>query len=262
MFSRFLRYATTLVLCTALLTAVEVFAQQTPAGAPATGQAPSGGTGQVAPGGTGAAPSSGPRQGIILYQPPKLGAPGARIGGGTRAPGTKLPTVLALVPDHLGLTTEKQPTLYWFLSEPTTSPIEFTLNDEKSGKTILQLKLGAQDRSGIHGVSLSQHGVSLAPQKEYRWFVTIDVDPNNPSRNVFSGGSIMYVESNGNLKERLRRSSKTEIPAVYAQEGIWYDAFETLSRLIQENPGDRRLREQRAGLLEQVGLTEAAIKEK
>jgi Flp pilus assembly protein TadD len=47
-------------------------------------------------------------------------------------------------------------------------------------------------------------------------------------------------------------------PALYAESGIWYDAIDDLSRLISAEPDNRRLREQRAALLEQVGLREAA----
>ena len=47
-------------------------------------------------------------------------------------------------------------------------------------------------------------------------------------------------------------------PALYAGAGIWYDAIDELSRLIAAQPENRELRIQRAALLEQVGLTEAA----
>jgi len=49
-----------------------------------------------------------------------------------------------------------------------------------------------------------------------------------------------------------------ETPAIYAAQGFWYDAIAALSQLIDSNPGDKTLREQRADLLEQVRLTAAA----
>ncbi|MEO8326531.1 MAG: hypothetical protein ABI618_11810, partial [Nitrospirota bacterium] len=48
-----------------------------------------------------------------LYQPPPRGAPGGRVGGGTRGPSSDLPLMWALVPDHVGLSAEVQPRLVW-----------------------------------------------------------------------------------------------------------------------------------------------------
>jgi hypothetical protein len=45
---------------------------------------------------------------------------------------------------------------------------------------------------------------------------------------------------------------------VYAQHGVWYDAIAALSSQIDATPEDPTLREQRAALLDQVGLSEVA----
>ena len=57
------------------------------------------------------------------YQPHTGRSPKARIEGGSRGRDTHDPHVIPLVPDHVGLTTNHQPVLYWYLSKPTTSPI-------------------------------------------------------------------------------------------------------------------------------------------
>src|SRR5271168_697816 len=50
------------------------------------------------------------------YVPPMRGAPGGRTGGGSRGiKGSDL-TIAVLAPDHVGLTAEDQPTLYWYAS--------------------------------------------------------------------------------------------------------------------------------------------------
>ncbi|MBI3988964.1 MAG: DUF928 domain-containing protein [candidate division NC10 bacterium] len=63
-----------------------------------------------------------------VYKPPVRGAPGGRVGGGTRG-GDKSPMlyVLALAPDHTGLTVQEQPALFWYLSGETTYPVEVTI---------------------------------------------------------------------------------------------------------------------------------------
>ena len=60
------------------------------------------------------------------------------------------------------------------------------------------------------------------------------------------------------LATQLSRANPRALPFLYAQEGFWYDAIGTLSEQIDADPADRHLREQRAALLEQVGLNTAA----
>ena len=45
---------------------------------------------------------------------------------------------------------------------------------------------------------------------------------------------------------------------LYAEAGLWYDALSSLSDLIEATPDNPGLRQQRAALLKQVGLTDAA----
>jgi len=52
------------------------------------------------------------------YQPPLRGAPGGRVGGGTRGTGRETFVLSVLAPDHTGLTVSEQPALYWFISNP------------------------------------------------------------------------------------------------------------------------------------------------
>src|SRR5437867_13335867 len=49
-----------------------------------------------------------------VYKPPLRGAPGGRVGGGTRGTQERDIFVLSvLAPDHTGLTTREQPSLFW-----------------------------------------------------------------------------------------------------------------------------------------------------
>ena len=75
----------------------------------------------------------------IVYKPPMRGAPAGsgRIGAAVRGEGEDNPILVALAPDHVGMTSQKQPVLYWYISRPTKSRIEFTLNDEGHGKTVI-----------------------------------------------------------------------------------------------------------------------------
>src|SRR5215510_1520366 len=65
---------------------------------------------------------------VPTYATPPSDFPAHRIGAGMRGMGG-FSTIQILAPDHLGYTFSDQPTLFWYLSEPTTTRIEFTLRD-------------------------------------------------------------------------------------------------------------------------------------
>src|SRR5437899_2800630 len=71
---------------------------------------------------------------VPIYKPPLRGAPGGRVGGGTRGAPDRSVVLSVLTPDHSGLTTQEQPSLYWYLSQPTTYPIELTINEGEVAK--------------------------------------------------------------------------------------------------------------------------------
>jgi len=73
-----------------------------------------------------------------VYTPPQRGAPSRRVGGSSRGAGDALPAVMILAPDHVGLTTSESPSLYWYLSKPTTVRVEVTLVDEKGETPLIE----------------------------------------------------------------------------------------------------------------------------
>src|SRR5688500_14153006 len=77
-----------------------------------------------------------------IYKPPRVGTPAGRVGGGTRGLGV-LPTLYVLAPNHVGLTTQAQPSLYWYLSQSTTTPIELTVIDAQGVSPLLETRLQA-----------------------------------------------------------------------------------------------------------------------
>ena len=64
---------------------------------------------------------------LPIYTPRDKVTPRARVGGGLRGTEGTDPEIVALVPDHVGLTVKQAPSLNWFLSKPTSLPIRFTL---------------------------------------------------------------------------------------------------------------------------------------
>ena len=91
---------------------------------------------------------------IPLYTPPKKLTPRARVGGGLRGTDGNDPVLVALVPDHVGLTVKKSPVLNWFLSKPTTYPLKFTLIDIGSVKPLHEGPIPTPDHAGVQSINL------------------------------------------------------------------------------------------------------------
>lgn len=198
-------------------------------------------------------------KGAAVYVPPKVGAPRGRVGGGSRGSSSDLPRLTVLAPDHPALTTEAQPVFYWYLSRETKNPIEFTLMTDDQVGPVLETKLADAGKPGVHKVSLADHGVKLNLDTTYRWYVSVVQDKKSRSKDMIAGGVIQRVNIPSGLPEKLAAVKPEEKAKVLASEGIWYDAIAAVSSSIEGAPSNGVLREQRAELLDQVGLSEVAV---
>jgi len=198
----------------------------------------------------------------LFYKPPaRAGNIPARVSGGARGGGTDA-VLIAVVPNHVALTTQSQPSLFWFQSKPAKAKFELTVVEPKKPKPLVSLTAPAADKPGIHRVKLAKYKVELQPDVAYEWSVAIVPDAENRSRDVIAKGVIKRINPPGDLANRVAQMGDVERAAAYAEAGIWYDAFESVSNAIEAHPDDASLRAQRASLLHQVGLSEAAALDK
>jgi hypothetical protein len=209
---------------------------------------------------------SPPTQRQPFYVPPQLpaskqGVPKGRIGGGTRSDGDPL-TLAPLAPNHVGLTAQAQPSLFWYLSSSTTSSIEVVIKDPQKIAPLFVTRFHPPSTPGIQRVRLSEYDVSLAIGVPYHWFAVLIPDPTQRSKDIVARGRIERIKLSEALHTRLAQAREGDAPALYAEAGLWYDALATLSDLIEATPQDAQFRQQRAALLEQVGLLEAATYDK
>jgi hypothetical protein len=193
-----------------------------------------------------------------IYNPPRRGAPGGRVGGGTRGIGDEGMSLYVLAPDHVGLTVQEQPTLYWFISKLTQHPLEAKIIEDLAVKPILKTQIPLLSRAGIHSIRLADYNVRLLPNREYWWFVAVVPDTDHRSKDILAGGLVKHIVPPGTLQTKLGQTVKNELFKIYAEEGLWYDAVRAISDLIEAAPNDIHLRKQRASLLEQVGLSKIA----
>jgi len=197
-------------------------------------------------------------QRMPVYRPPLRGAPAGRVAGGTRGVADAVPFLCTLVPEHVGLTVSAEPLLCFFLQEATNFPLEFTIIEHHGISPLVETQIAPPLSAGIHVVCLADYGKQLKQGVKYKWFVALIPDEQHRAKDVLAAGGIERVIFQDDLKRKLKLADAAEISSIYAETGIWYDALANLSRAIVADPGNKGLVQQRAFLLEQVGLSAAA----
>ncbi len=200
------------------------------------------------------APTPAPAPGTVQFTPPKTKAIGLKrqVNAGSRSGGRASAVPVALVPDGLGLSSSEQPVLWWFLSQPTTAKVEFTLN--RGFVTLVKVELPAATTAGLHKVDLANATkstpVKLAPGTPYEWTVRVK-QGDDPATDPVTVGWVEYRPVEPGLQAKLGTASQTQLPALYAAEGYWYD---TVNLLAAPKPHPDL-----PPLLRQVGLIDVVV---
>jgi len=194
-----------------------------------------------------------------VYKPPKRGAPGGRVGGGTRGDYDALLMVSVLAPGKVrGLTSQNQPELYWYVSKATKVPIEFTLIDEEGIDPLIETQLPPPTQGGIQRIQLSDFGLQLSPDKMYRWSVALVLDPDHRSKDIIASARIQRALPSEIPTNHLEQADALEATFIHAEAGLWYDAIAAISQAIRESPEETQYQQIRGALLEQVDLGKVA----
>lgn len=207
------------------------------------------------------APAATPPAPKVRFRPQTSGGESVRVTGGSRGSGPETVALDVLAPGEVGLTTQDQPSLFWFQSKPANARFELTLLQDNKIKPLVDVKVERAAKAGIQRLRLNDQNVKLVPGVEYQWVVALITDPDNRSKDLVASGVIKRIEPSADLKEKLGKADPGSLPAVYAEAGIWYDALSVLSDQIDAHPDDQALRQTRADLLRQVGLKKAATAE-
>jgi hypothetical protein len=197
---------------------------------------------------------------LPIYKPRKEAAITGRVDGGFRGGKEGEPVLRVLAPyDHIGETVKKSPALYWYLSQPTPYHITFTLEDPRRITPMLEVGLKPPTKGGIQTIRLTDYDRELDPQIQYRWHLSLTIDPDSPSKDIHAMGIIERIPYDQAIVEgRTACRDLRDVFCLYVESGLWYDAVQVISDLISANPRDRVLRLQRAALLDKVGLTDVA----
>ncbi|QWR78223.1 DUF928 domain-containing protein [Candidatus Magnetomonas plexicatena] len=192
----------------------------------------------------------------IAYKPPKLGKPTVRVGAGTRS--IDADVLLALVPEHAGLTTKAQPAVCWYMSKPGKAKLEIAALASEAAGPLLDKEIAKPDKGGIYCAKLKHYGVSLEKGAQYKWMISAVDEKGQILKSMAGGGNIVVTEPSDEFLKKVSTAKDTQVPSINASEGYWYDALESISDLITKHPKDMNLRGIRASLLHQVGLEQAA----
>jgi len=203
--------------------------------------------------------SSSAKRKLVYNKPVGDDSESIRHDGITRGKTDKnAPDLYALAPDHVGTTTYENPTLYWYQSATTDAKIEVGINRNDQIDPILQVVFTKRKGPGIHKIELSKHNLKIEKDIEYEWFVTILEDAKDHSRDIVASGALKRIDPPKSVASNLLSNNIEDLIYTFAEEGIWYDALEFASQLIEQHPDNPEYRELRADLLDQGDLIEVA----
>lgn len=193
--------------------------------------------------------------------PPSQGSPsGRQRGGASRGPCREFETLTALVPAKNGIisgkTTSDRPTFWFYLPKQLTeqTPVEFFVYDANDNKVYNTHFTAPGTRSGLIKLTIPDTAKSLEVGKTYSWTFSIYCDPASPSKAVFVEGTIQRVNPDPNLQNRLQTATSIEQVSLYAANGIWFEALNTLANLYQTNSGQKSIATAWISLLQQAKL--------
>lgn len=172
-----------------------------------------------------------------------------QFGAVRSAPGTA--KVLARAPgDHTGLTLSRTPRLWWALDQKTDLPVQITIVDGDAIEPLVRVELPGPHAAGLHAFDLAGQGVELSPDVDYRWFVAIVVDPDRPSRNPVSAGSLRVAGASDARRASVGAADASARGNKFAELGLWYDAYDFYASLAEAHPDIAQLATYRDQLAE------------
>jgi hypothetical protein len=154
----------------------------------------------------------------------------------------------------VALSATATPVLCWHQSCPILSDRLLVLDDGQGVKPMLEQKIGEPNRAGIQCVGVERFGVALQPEVEYRWYLAAVIDPAHRSKDVVSGGAVMFKAPSPELTAKIKVGLGRELPPLLAANGYWYDAFAGVMAGLTRQQEDPPYQEMKAALLMQIGL--------
>lgn len=197
--------------------------------------------------------------------PPNIGAPSQRKAGGSRGcmgvnvqnTQSKEKVLIALAPEYsgsqlvLGLTTQTRPTFWFYVPYKSDSTYAKLVLEDEFNQTIYKTPLTGTP--GVVSVALPSTSSALKIGKRYHWYFNIYCKQDNEFLTNVEG-DVQLLTLSPIVQSQLDKATLQQQVALYAANGIWYEALTTLANLRRTNPQDAKLTSDWASLLESVGL--------
>lgn len=204
--------------------------------------------------------------------PPGTGTPGGREGRGSRGceidsqistTNSEKKPLIALVPAMTandasdaefvgGFTTAERPTFWFYVPYQPPMTGEFVLRDLDQN-VVYKTPVTLPGKPGAYAISLPTTAAPLTAGKVYSWYFKVYCQPGAKMVS-FVEGWIQRTSLNPAVESQLQNATPQQKVALYASNGIWYEALTAAAELRRTNSSDRNW----ANLLQDVGLSEIA----
>ena len=164
-----------------------------------------------------------------------------------------------------GLTTSEKPRFLFYVpytQNLENSNAEFSLQDSE-GTDVYRKEISLPQQPGVISISLPNTVESLKPERSYRWYFKVRCKQERGNLPIYVEGDIQRISLNSRLKQELKAAVEPRQKiAVYAKEGIWFDALNMLAQIRQSPVQDASLKaslkEDWQSLLDSVDLNNIA----
>lgn len=216
--------------------------------------------------------NSTPRKPLIFKTPPpppNTGAPGQRKAGGSRGcldvnvqnTQSKEKVLTALAPEYsssqlvLGLTILMRPTFWFYVPYKSDSIYAKFVLEDGNNQTIYKTPL--KGTPGVVGVELPATTEGLQIGKRYHWYFNIYCKQDDEFLTSVEG-DVERKSLDPIFQSQLDKATPQQQVALYAANGIWYEALTTLANLRRTKAQDTLLASDWTSLLGSIGLQNIA----
>ncbi len=164
---------------------------------------------------------------------------------------------MALLPPNQSQisTVQGLPSFFFYLPETSAQAAEFVLSND-SNQILYKLRFAITGNPGLIRLQLPSF-INLEPleiQKIYSWSFSIICNPLSPSQNLTLTGTVQRLPLSRNLATQLQNAPASSHPQIYAEAGLWMDAFSSLANVSQLPLEDGSNQQEWETLLQLMGL--------
>ena len=151
-----------------------------------------------------------------------------------------------------GFTTAERPTFWFYVPYQLPLTGEFVLRDLDQN-VVYKTPVTLPGKPGVYAISLPTTAARLNAGKQYYWYFKVYCQPDAKLVS-FVEGWIQRTSLNPAVESQLQNATPQQKIALYASNGIWYEALTAAAELRSTNSSDRNW----VNLLQDVGLSKIA----